>query len=79
MDLTNLSQAEKALLAFCGVFVVIFSSVMYYLMIIQPNQAAPSQEAPRAAYSEAQPTGIAADTLAPAASQGANDGVSRSR
>jgi len=70
MDLTNLSQAEKALLAFCGLFVVIFSSVMYYSMIILPNQAAPSQDvAPRVAYSDAQTEKLATDSLAPAANQ----------
>lgn len=53
MDLTNLSQAEKAMLAFCGIFVIIFSTVMYYSMIVLPRQDAPSQEsATRSAHIE---------------------------
>jgi hypothetical protein len=80
MDITNLSKGEKAMLAFCGLFVVIFSSVMYYNMIIAPQQAASSQEAaPQAAYSQGNAGTIASDTLAPAAHQDASNVGSGSR
>lgn len=80
MDLTNLSQAEKALLAFCGIFVVIFSSVMYYHMIILPSQAASSPDAPpRAAYIQGSDGTTAGDALAPASRQDARKEASGSR